>query len=50
MFMFVYAFYHSPGHDSSLYDCLLNSMTRVQSVNDKAVFVYVVDANAHHSK
>ena len=39
-------FYSNPGHDGSLYDCLLDSITRVQSVDDKAVFVG--DANAHH--
>ena len=46
----VYAFYCNPGHDDSLYDCLLDSMTRVQSVDDKAVFVCVSDANAHDSE
>ena len=43
-------FYRNPGHDGSLYDCLLDSMARVHSVNDKAVFVFVGDANAHHSE
>ena len=47
---YVYAFYCQPGHDCSLYDCLLDSMARVQSVDDKAVFVFVSDANAHHSE
>ena len=42
--------YGNPGHDASLYDCLLDSMARVQSINDKAVFVFVADANAHHSE
>ena len=36
------------GHDGSLHDCLLDSMVRVQSVDDKAVFVFTGDANAHH--
>ena len=40
---YVYAFYHNPGYDGSLYDCLLDSMARVQSVDDKAVFVFVAD-------
>ena len=39
---YVYGFYHNPGHDGSLYNCLLDSMARVQSVDDKAVFVFVV--------
>ena len=47
---YVFAFYRNPGHDGLLYDCLLNSMARVQSVDDKAVFVFVGDANAHHSE
>ena len=46
----VYAIYHNPGHDGSLYDCLLDYMARVQSVDDTAVFVFVSDANAHHSE
>ena len=46
---YVYDFYHNPEHDSSLYDCLLDFMAMVQSVDDKAVFVFVGDVNAHHS-
>ena len=37
------------GHDGSLSDCLLDSMARVQSVHVKSVFVFVGDANDHHS-
>ena len=47
---YVYDFYRNPGHNSSLYDCLLDSMAQVQSVDDKAVFVFVDDVNAHYSK
>ena len=47
---YVHAFYHNPGHDGSHYGCPLDSMARVQSVDDKAVFVFVDDANAHHSE
>ena len=57
---YVYAFYHLRGKrhdtvtqsmiDGSLYDCLLDSIARVQPVNDKAVFVFVGDANAHRSE
>ena len=47
---YVYAFYRNPWHDGPLYKCLLDSMVRVQSVDDKAVFVFVGDANAHHSE
>ena len=47
---YVYAFYHYPGHDGSLYDSVLDSMVWAQSVNDKADFVFVGDANAYHSE
>ena len=40
---YVHAFYCNPGHDGSLYDYFLDSMARVQSVDDKAVFVFVGD-------
>ena len=46
---YVYAFYRNPGHDGSLYDCLLDSVARRQSVDVKAVFVFLDDANAYHS-
>ena len=38
---YVYAFYRNPGHDGSLYDCMLGSMGLVQSIDRKAVFVFV---------
>ena len=38
---YVHAFYRNPGHDGLLYDCLLDSMARVQSV-DMAVFLLLV--------
>ena len=43
-------FAETPGHDGSLYDCLLNSVAQVQPLDDTAVFVFVGDANAHHSE
>ena len=46
---YVYAIYCIPGHDGSLYDCLLDSIAYAQSVDDKAVFVFLGDANAYHS-
>ena len=45
---YVYAFYRNPRHDGSLYYCLLDSTARVPSVDEKAVFVFVDDVNAHH--
>ena len=47
---YVYAFYLNPGRDGSLYDCLLDSMARVQSLDDKAAFIFFGDSNAHHSQ
>ena len=46
---YVCAFYRNPGHDGSLYDRLLDSMAQMQSFDDKAVFVFLSDANAYHS-
>ena len=46
----VHAFYRNQRDDGSLNDRLLDSMAQVQSVDDKAVFVFVGDANAHHSE
>ena len=45
----VYSFHRNPGHDGSLYDCLLDSIARVRSVDDKGVFVFVGDENTHYS-
>ena len=47
---YVYAFHHNPGQDGSQHDCLLESMALVQSADDRAVFVFIGDANAHHSE
>ena len=46
---YVYAFYCNPGHNGAHYNFLFDSVAQVQSVDDKAVFVFVGDANAHHS-
>ena len=45
-----YVYYRNPGNDDSLYDCLLDSIARVQSVDDNVVFVFVGNVNAHHSE
>ena len=44
--VYVYAFYRNPGYDGSLYDCLPDCMARVQSVDDKAVFVFVCSSSS----
>ena len=46
----MFVFHRNPGHDGSFYDCLLDSMVRVQSVDDKSVFIFVSDANSNHSE
>ena len=46
----VYAVYRNPGHNVSLYDCILDSIAGIQSVDDYAVFVFVGEANSHHSE
>ena len=46
----VYSFYCNPEFDGSIYECLIDSRVRVQSVNDKAVFVLVSDENANRSE
>ena len=43
-------FFCNPRHNGSFYHCLLNSMARVWSVDDNAVFFFVGDANTHHSE
>ena len=48
--MVYYYYYLNPGHNGSLYDSLLDSIGRVQSVDDKSVFVFVGDSNTHHSE
>ena len=47
---YVYVLYWNPEHCGSHYYCPLDSMALVQSVDDKAVFIFVGDANSHHSE
>ena len=47
-YYYVNVAYCNPGRDGSLYYCLIYSNARVQLVDDKVLFVFVVDANAHH--
>ena len=46
---YVIGLYRNPGHDDSIWDCFLETMARVQEEDRKAAFVYVGDANAHHT-
>ena len=47
---YVYAFHRNEGYDGSLHECLHDFMALVQSVVDKAVFVFIIDANAQNSE
>ena len=47
---YVYSFYRNHVHEGLFYDCLLDSTARVQTVDYKAVFVFVGEANALHSE
>jgi len=46
---YVFAFYRSPNADDSIFDCMLLAMARIQETDRKAAFVFVGDANAHHT-
>ena len=47
---YVFGFYRNPHHNDSIYDCLLLAMAKVQEMDRKAAFVFVGDANAHHTE
>ena len=46
--IYVFACYRNPSCDDSIYDCLLESMSTIQSLDSKASFVICGDFNAHH--
>lgn len=50
MNFYIFALYRNPDLDDKLYDCLLEAMAKIQSVDSKASFVFVGDLNAHHSE
>jgi hypothetical protein len=45
---YLFFVYRSPAIDDSVYDCLLLSMSSIQSTDPKAAFLVVGDFNAHH--
>ena len=45
---YIFGVYRNPNNDDSIYDCLLNAMASIQSVDRKASFLFVGDLNAHH--
>ena len=45
---YIFSLYRNPDLDDSIYDCLLVSMSTIQSLDKKASFIFVGDLNAHH--
>lgn len=48
--LYIFCVYRSPNTDDRVYDCLLDAMAKIQSVDSKAVFHFVGDFNCHHSE
>ena len=48
--VYIFALYRNPGHDDSIYDCLLEGIALAQSVDRKACFVISGDCNAKHEE
>ena len=46
--IYVFACYRNPSCDDSIYDCLLESMSTIQSLDSKASFVICGSFNVHH--
>ena len=42
--------YRKPDLSNNIFDCLLTAMTKVQSIDRKASFLFVGDLNAHHEE
>ena len=45
---YLFFVYRSPNTDDRVYDCLLESMGRIQSEDPKSVFLFAGDFNSHH--
>ena len=45
---YLFGVYRSPSTDDRVYDCLMNSMARIQQEDSRAVFCFVGDFNSHH--
>ena len=48
--IYIFALYRNPGHDDSIYDCLLEGIGLAQSLDKKACFVISGDCNAKHQE
>ena len=47
---YVFCVYRSPNTDDRVFDCMLASMARIQSMDKKAVFCFLGDFNCHHQE
>ena len=47
---YIFGVYRNPSTDDMIFDCLLSSMSEIQSVDRKAVFSFVGDFNCRHEK
>ena len=47
---YIFFVYRSPNADDRMFDCLLDAMGRIQSVDRRSVFCYVGDFNCHHTE
>lgn len=45
---YIFAIYRNPHLDDAIFDCLLQSMARIQEVDRRSAFIFVGDFNAHH--
>ena len=46
--IYVFSVYRNPDLDDSIFDCLKESMARVQERDPKSCFIFVGDVNVHH--
>ena len=45
----IYFAYRSPSADDHIYDCLVNTVSRIQQADERAGFLVMGDFNCHHS-
>ena len=47
---YIFNLYRNPDLDNCIFDCLLESMHRIQRSDRKSCFIFVGDLNAHHQE
>lgn len=47
---YIFSLYRNPDANNNLYDCLLNALALIQSVDVKSSFIFLGDVNAHHQE